>query len=41
MKKNEWVELTEEVFSTLFRKSPVKRTKYAGLRRNIDTLING
>lgn len=40
MKKNEWVELTEEVFSTLFRKSPVKRTKFTGLRRNIDTLIN-
>jgi len=36
MKKNEWLEITEEVFNHLFKKSAVKRTKFAGLKRNID-----
>ena len=35
MKKNEWEELTKEVFQEIFRKSAVKRTKYEGLRKNI------
>ena len=35
MKKEEWQELTAEVFSELFKKSAVKRTKLAGLKRNI------
>jgi len=35
MKKREWEELTKEVFSELFKKSAVKRTKYDGLKRNI------
>lgn len=35
MPKREWQELTEEVFKKLFPKSPVKRSKYAGLMRNI------
>lgn len=34
----EWHELTEEVFQRLFRHSAVKRTKYRGLRRNLDFL---
>lgn len=34
--KNEWEELTEEVFQEIFKKSAVKRTKYAGLKRNIN-----
>lgn len=34
----EWKELTAELFGELFRKSAVKRTKYAGLRRNLDFL---
>jgi epoxyqueuosine reductase len=33
--KEEWNNLNEEEFQTLFRKSAVKRTKYAGLKRNI------
>ncbi len=33
--KREWRELTQELFSEIFRKSPVKRTKFAGLQRNI------
>jgi epoxyqueuosine reductase len=38
MEKNEWEEITEEVFGKLFKQSAVKRTKYAGLRRNLDFL---
>ncbi len=37
-KKGEWKELTQEIFSEIFRKSPVKRTKFAGLKRNIEFL---
>jgi epoxyqueuosine reductase len=33
--KAEWLELTEDVFRELFRRSAVKRTKFEGLRRNI------
>jgi len=36
MKKNEWLEITKEVFNHLFKKSAVKRTKFAGLKRNIN-----
>ncbi len=36
--KEDWKALSQEMFSELFRKSPVKRTKYAGLKRNIDFL---
>ncbi len=35
MKKADWEEITEAVFSELFRRSAVKRTKLDGLRRNI------
>jgi epoxyqueuosine reductase len=33
--KNDWKELTEDVFRQVFRKSAVKRTGYNGLLRNI------
>jgi len=36
--KRDWIEMTEETFSRVFKKSAVKRTKYAGLKRNIDFL---
>ena len=36
--KSEWKELTEEIFQEIFKKSPVKRTKFKGLKRNIDFL---
>lgn len=32
----EYIEFTEEVFGQLFKDSPIKRTKYQGLKRNID-----
>jgi len=35
MKKTDWEELTQEVFSQLFKNSAVKRTGYNGLLRNI------
>jgi len=38
MSKADWNDLTEEVFQEIFRKSAVKRTKYAGLKRNIGFL---
>ncbi|WP_268033447.1 tRNA epoxyqueuosine(34) reductase QueG [Algoriphagus sp. PAP.12] len=36
--KADWIEMTEETFRKVFKKSPVKRTKFAGLRRNIEFL---
>ncbi|HLW40942.1 MAG TPA: tRNA epoxyqueuosine(34) reductase QueG [Flavobacterium sp.] len=33
--KNQWNDLTQELFNEVFRKSAVKRTKYSGLMRNI------
>ncbi len=38
MSKNDWQEITEEVFQIIFKKSAVKRTKFAGLVRNISFL---
>ncbi|MEZ7508616.1 tRNA epoxyqueuosine(34) reductase QueG [Cloacibacterium sp. Arc13] len=37
-RKNEWKELTQELFSEIFKKSAVKRTKFSGLMRNISFL---
>lgn len=36
MSKEDWIEITDQVFNSLFKKSAVKRTKYNGLKRNID-----
>lgn len=38
MSKNDWQELTEEIFSELFKRSAVKRTKFEGLKRNVKFL---
>lgn len=35
-----WQDLTEEVFAQVFRKSAVKRTKFEGLKRNLNFLKN-
>lgn len=40
MTKSDWEEITEEVFKEIFRESAVKRTKFEGLKRNIDFLKN-
>ena len=34
--KKEWKELTNDVFNSVFKNSPVNRTKFEGLKRNID-----
>ncbi len=39
MSKKDWQEITQEVFSKVFQKSAVKRTKFSGLKRNIDFLF--
>ena len=36
--QSDWEEMTEEVFRKVFKKSPLKRTKFSGLKRNIDFL---
>ena len=36
--KKDWEEITKEVFSEILKKSPLKRTKFEGLRRNIEFL---
>ena len=38
MTKNDWEEITAEVFQKVFQKSAVKRTKLSGLQRNISFL---
>lgn len=35
MTRQDWIEITEEVFLKLFKKSAVRRTKLSGLKRNI------
>ncbi len=38
MDARQWQEITEDVFKQLFKNSPVKRTGYKGLKRNLDFL---
>ena len=38
LNKADWQDLTEDVFRELFKNSAVKRTKFSGLKRNIDFL---
>jgi len=38
MSKVDWTDLTEDIFKELFKNSAVKRTKFDGLKRNIDFL---
>jgi len=38
MTAREWHEITKDVFKVLFKDSAVKRTRYRGLRRNLDFL---
>jgi epoxyqueuosine reductase len=38
MEENDWRDLTEEVFEKVFKDSPLKRTKWKGLKRNINFL---
>jgi epoxyqueuosine reductase len=36
--KSDWEEITEDLFAEIFRKSAVRRTKFSGLKRNIEYL---
>ena len=38
MSAGEWEEITEETFKVIFRNSAVKRTKFKGLKRNLEFL---
>jgi epoxyqueuosine reductase len=38
MTKKDWEEITEDVFKKIFKDSAVKRTKFSGLKRNIQFL---
>lgn len=38
MSHSDWQELTEETFAKVFKQSALKRTKYKGLKRNLDFL---
>jgi epoxyqueuosine reductase len=39
--KNEWEEMTSEVFKKVFKDSAVQRTKFEGLKRNVKFLSQG
>ena len=36
MQYNDWLEITEELFDYIYKDSPLKRTGYNGMKRNID-----
>lgn len=38
MTKRDWEEMTEETFKIVFKDSPVKRTKFEGVKRNVNFL---
>lgn len=38
MSREEWMDISKDVFDELFRRSAVKRTKFDGLKRNLDFL---
>ena len=38
MSKKDWEEITEDTFKKVFKDSPLKRTKFQGIKRNIDFL---
>ena len=38
LSKKDWEEITEEVFKQVFKNSPIKRTKFEGIKRNIEFL---
>lgn len=40
MKKEDWEDITEDIFKEIFKGSPVKRTKFKGLTRNINFIKN-
>ncbi len=41
LSESDFTEITEEVFKEVFKKSPLKRTKFSGLKRNIEFVRPG
>ncbi len=41
LSKEDWLKLDKDQYSSIFRKSAVKRAKFAGLKRNIEFLSEG
>jgi len=41
LSNNDWHEMTEESFKKIFKNSPIKRSKYKGIRRNLKFLGDG
>lgn len=39
LSRNEWMEMTEENFKRIFKESPLKRTKWKGMMRNLGGII--
>lgn len=39
-KQNDWEELTEETFKIIFKNSPIKRTKFSGIKRNLQFITS-
>ncbi|NIJ51935.1 tRNA epoxyqueuosine(34) reductase QueG [Dyadobacter arcticus] len=37
---SDWQDITEEVFREIFRRSPIRRAKFEGLKRNIEFVIS-
>ena len=37
----QWEELTEESFKIIFRQSPIRRSKYSGIKRNLSVIKTG
>jgi epoxyqueuosine reductase len=40
MKEKDWLEMTEENFKEIFKDSPIKRTKFQGIKRNLSFIQN-
>jgi epoxyqueuosine reductase len=40
MKEKDWLDLTEENFKEIFKDSPIKRTKFQGIKRNLSFIQN-
>ncbi len=38
LSKKEWGQMTEDAFRKIFKKSPLKRTKYKGIQRNLSAI---
>ena len=37
--KKDWLEITEDIFTSHFKSTPINRTKLSGLKRNIDFVL--